>query len=425
MKRAMLWMLLLVLCLAPTARAVQIPYLAKYDSMFSGVKEELEACAVDLHQTASFDGAEITIDQLCLSEDYILVFFTARSDKALSLPGEAGDPERWRIRWGAPVFFATPPDGSRLRLGSGFVTEAFMPDERTIRGCARIELEKPLSRFDQITLGALGFAGEGDDPADTPFQWKLTVDPALFAGTRYATNASGQVSTPANGEWKVEVQSVSFSPMGNRVNLKTAASNGGQVRLAILDDSGNFLLVQNYGGRISMDATPENPFVDEYPIPFLGGEGSKKLTLIPYYHVDRDEASYDPDKPVALLPLDEALPARVELIDGAAIFIDAMRFDTTGGSVAWRPAGLTDGLFDFKLCDAKGQEIKLDRCVDDGYDYKTRAKIESWTWMSQYKDGEMRAVDEAIIAEGMRLGVFLSLDRLIPLPDQAIRIDLG
>ena len=90
MKRAMLWMLLLTLWLVPAARAAQIPYLSEYDSMFSGVKEELEACAVDLHQTATFSGAEITVDQICLSEDYILVFYTARNDKALSLPGEGG-----------------------------------------------------------------------------------------------------------------------------------------------------------------------------------------------------------------------------------------------------------------------------------------------------------------------------------------------
>jgi hypothetical protein len=141
MKRAVLWMLLLTLWLVPAARAAQIPYLSEVDSAYSSVKDVLEACAVDLHQTASCGGASITIDQLCLSEDYILVFFTARSDKALSLPDEAGDPESWRYRWAAPTFFAIPPDGSHLRLGSGFVKEAFMPDERTIRGCARIEIQ--------------------------------------------------------------------------------------------------------------------------------------------------------------------------------------------------------------------------------------------------------------------------------------------
>ena len=36
-----------------------------------------------------------------------------------------------------------------------------MPDERTIRGCALVELTKPLSNFDQITLSARGFAGAG------------------------------------------------------------------------------------------------------------------------------------------------------------------------------------------------------------------------------------------------------------------------
>lgn len=425
MKRAMLWMLLLVLCLAPAARAAQIPYLSEYDSAFSSVMDELEACAIDLHQTASVGGAEITIDQLCLSEDYILVFFTARNGKSLSLPGEAGDPERWRCKWAAPTFFATPPGGSRLRLGHGFAKEAFMPDERTIRGCARIELEKPLSGFDKITLNALGFAGAGDDPADAPFQWKLTVDSALLAGTRYKASASGEVRTPTGGEWKVEVESVSFSPMGNRVNLKTASSNGAPVQLAVLDEKGNCLMVQGHSGTMNLDATPENPFVDEYCLPFLGGKGSKKLTLIPYYHDERDEAVYDPERPVALLPLDEAMPARVELMNGAAIYIDWMRFDTTGGSVVWRPAGLTDGLFNFKLCDASGRDLDLGRYVDGGYGYKTNAEIESWEWMSEFKDGVVQAVDEATIAKGTHLGIFLSRSRPVFLADQAIEVDLG
>jgi len=425
MKRAMLWMLLLTLWLVPAARAAQIPYLSEYDSMFSGVKDELEACAVDLHQTASFGGAEITVDQICLSEDYILVFYTARNDKALSLPGEAGDPERWRILWATPAFFATAPGGPRLGLGSGSAEEAFMPDECTIRGSALVELTKPLSSFDQITLSARGFAGVGDDSIDEPFQWKLAVNPALLAGTWYKTSASGEVRTPTGGAWTVEVQSVSFSPMGNRINLKTASSNGGPVQLAILDDHGNYLTVQKHSGTMSMDATPENPFANEYFIPFLGGEGSKALTLVPYDYAERGETEYDPDKPAALLPLDAALPARVELPDGAAIFIDAMHFDAARGSVAWRTVTLTNGLFDFKLCDDNGQNLELGRYTDSGYDYGTGAEIDRWEWMSQFKDGGVRAVDEATIAKGTHLGIFLSRDRLIPLPDQATEIDLG
>ena len=300
-----------------------------------------------------------------------------------------------------------------------------MPDERTIRGSALVELTEPLSSFDQITLSARGFAGAGDDSIDEPFPWELPVDPALLAGARYETSASGEIRTPTGGAWTVEVESVSFSPMGNRINLKTASSAGGPVQLAILGDSGNDLPVQDHGGSMSMDATPENPFVDEYCLPFLGGEGSKKLTLIPYYHTERDEAGYDPEKPVALLPLNVRLPARVELMDGAAIYIDAMRFDTTGGSVAWRPASLTDGLFSFDLCDAEGRDIELDRYADGGYDYATGAKIESWTWMSQFRDGVMQEVDGATIARGTHLGVFLSRERLVSLPDQAIEVNLG
>ena len=64
---------------------------------------------------------------------------------------------------------------------------------------------------------------------------------------------------PTGGAWTVEVESVSFSPMGNRVNLKTASSTGGPVQLAILDDQGNCLTAQDSGGSMSMDATPENP----------------------------------------------------------------------------------------------------------------------------------------------------------------------
>jgi hypothetical protein len=281
MKRAIFLMLLLTLWLVPAAVAAQIPYLSEYDSMFSGVKEELEACAVDLHQAASCGGASITVDQICLSEDYILVFYTARSDKALSLNGEAGDPERWRYLWAAPAFFATAPGGPRLNLGHGFSKEAFMPDERTIRGCALVELTEPLSSFDQITLSARGFAGAGDDSIDEPFPWELPVDSALLAGAWYETNVSGEVRIPTGGEWKVEVQSVSFSLMGNRVNLKTASSTGGPVKLAILDDHGNYLTVQEHSGTMSMDATPENPFVDEYPIPFLGGGGIEKADADP------------------------------------------------------------------------------------------------------------------------------------------------
>jgi hypothetical protein len=152
------------------------------------------------------------------------------------------------------------------------------------------------------------------------------------------------------------------------------------------------------------------------------GGGSKKLTLIPFYHEDRDEASDNPDKPVALIPLGEALPARVELMDGAAIFIDGMRFDTGGGFVAWRPASLTDGLLDFKLCDATGNSIGLNSYADDSYDYATCAEIDRWEWMSEFKDGVAQAVDEATIAKGTHLGVFLSRERLVPLPDQAIEI---
>jgi hypothetical protein len=299
-----------------------------------------------------------------------------------------------------------------------------MPDERTIRGCALVELTKPLSSFDQITLSALGFA-VASGQADERFQWKMAVDPALLAGTRYETNALGEVHTPTGGEWKVEAQSVSFSPMGNRIKLKTASSTGGPVHLAVLDEKGNCLTVQDFGGNMSMDATPENPFVDEYFLFFLGGEGSKKLTLLPYDYAERGETEYDPDKPAALLPLDAALPARVEFADGTAIFIDEMHFDATGGSVAWRPASLTDGLLDFKLCDDNGRSLDLGRYTDGGYDYATGVKIESWEWASEFRDGVVRAVDEATIAKGTHLGVFLSRERLIPLPDQAIEINLG
>jgi hypothetical protein len=422
MKRTMLWMLLLILTLVPAARAAQIPYLSEYDSMFSGIKEELEACAVDLHQTASFDGASITVDQICLSEDYILVFYTARSDKALSLNGDAGDPERWRILWTTPSFRATAP-GERPDLGSPYVEDAFMPDECTIRGCVLVELTKPLSSFDQITLTAGGFPSVRRDAEPFPFQWKLTVDPALLAGTRYETNASGEIHTPTGGEWKVEVQSVSFSPMGNRINLKTASSNGASVELAVLDDQGNYLTVLGRSGILSMDATPENPFVDEYPIPFLGGEGSKKLTLIPYDYVELDMADYDPDKPAALLPLDAALPAHAEFPDGTAIFIDQVHVDATGGSVTWRPG--TYGQFDFRLCDASGRRLNLGRYVDSHYDYATGATVESWEWKSGFKDGAVQAADEATIARGTHLGISMGRHRLVSLPDQAIEIDLG
>jgi hypothetical protein len=250
----------------------------------------------------------------------------------------------------------------------------------------------------------VGFAGAGGNTADAPFQWKLAVDPALFAGTRYETSASGDVRTPTGVEWKVEAQSVSFSPMGNRVNLKTASSSGAPVNLAVLDEKGNYLMVQDHGGTMNLDTTPENPFVDEYCIPFMGGEGSKKLTLVPYYYPEpdeRDEAPEEaPDEPAALLPLTAPLPARVELADGVAIIIDAMHFDVAGGSVAWRLASLTDGLFDFKLCDADGRALDLGRYAEGHYDYATGAKIEFWIWMSQFRDGAMRPIDEPRLRRG-------------------------
>lgn len=223
--------------------------------------------------TATDQGITVTVENLAVDDNYINVFYTAKSDTPIQLLGDESDLEQWRINWTAPHFWIKE-DGRYIEPPAQNEVEAYLEDEYTIKGMQRFAVMETLE--DQMNLELYTneiFGKEG--------QWHIpiSVDKSSVAveSLTVTPEIKAKVTSGWNGERKhnITIEKVSISPFGNQIVISERTDS--PFSFALRDEKGQYLTVipaATYGGSFLIKAT--NSFE------FIGGRTDmKELTLIP------------------------------------------------------------------------------------------------------------------------------------------------
>lgn len=228
----------------------------------------------------------LTIDNLAVDDSYMLVFYTLKSKTPIELAGTDDEPQSWRVRWSAPVFFAQV-NGKQLDTSGTLEKEAAMPDAYTLTGVHRIVLKEALP--DQFDL--LLYDGASSDINDANFQFAMSVDKSAVAvETRtvepkqdFTVRFSGtdEFGNDYEDEYTPRIERISISPFGSTITLSERAKVP-LTNFVLRDDKGSYLPVLYSGSVGGGIVRSTNSFE------FIGaGLDTKAVTLIPYRYEGR------------------------------------------------------------------------------------------------------------------------------------------
>ncbi len=260
----------------------------KKDSEYADKLAEFEKYNAAVGVSETKNGLTLTIDNISTDDSYINIFYTLKSETPLEKPGEDTDPESWRAKWAAPVFWAEV-DGKQLDTSGAILSEASFLDDRTLKGMHRLPLKETLAdNFDLIL-----YTGDTSESSDDSFRFSLSVDKSTVSvdsltvepnldwhiSTEEIKFGNGPEDTIGARNFDVKVERVSISPLSSTVTLSEVSSNPFS-SFVIKDENGRYLPVTSSDCIVgSSDFLPQRV---RNIFEFYGADTStKSLTLIP------------------------------------------------------------------------------------------------------------------------------------------------
>lgn len=219
-------------------------------------------------------GITLTVDNIAMDDNYILVFYTLHKDKPIKLLGDPEDPEQWRLNWTAPYFWFKE-NGRYIQPPAQGEVEAYLQDESTLKGMQRFAVMDTLP--DQLNLEIYTeeiFGCQG--------QWHvaLSVDKSAVAAEslNVAPGLKARVTSGWNRQYvhNITIEKVSVSPFGSQIVISERGDNP-FFQFVLRDEKGRYLTMipgATSGGNLFWKSI--NSFE------FAGGSTEmKELTLVP------------------------------------------------------------------------------------------------------------------------------------------------
>lgn len=263
---------------------------SRFNSEYNAQKEQFEKYNAAVGVSAeNGQGETLTINNLAVDDSYMNIFYTLTSDEPIQKPGDDTDPESWREKWAAPIFWAEV-DGEALDTSGSVQSEATFVDDCTIEGMHRLPLRDTLPDTFQLLL----YTGGTSDKLDADFRFALTVDKSAVTVDSITLEpaldwhiASDEIQLPGDGpesvlhaeSHDVRVERVSISPLSSTITL-SEESEGPFASFVVRDDNGNYLPVHSSSG-LTGSGVPLLRVKNMFEI--IGADtDTKSLTLIPF-----------------------------------------------------------------------------------------------------------------------------------------------
>ncbi len=260
----------------------------KKDSQYADKLNEFQKynAAVGVSETRGDD--TLTIDNISADDSFLNIFYTLKSTKPIEKLGTDADPENWRAKWTAPIFWAEV-DGKELDTTGSILSEAAFTDDCTLTGMHRLPLRETLPDTFNLVL----YTGGTSEKLDSEYRFSLaidksavtvnslTVEPKLdwhisFDETRFGDSPEDVVHSY---KADVRVERVSISPLSSTITLSEVAEMPFD-RFAIRDDKGKYLPLCDGCGLVGSSDLIHNRVKNMFE--FMGADtDTKSLTLIP------------------------------------------------------------------------------------------------------------------------------------------------
>lgn len=216
-------------------------------------------------------GITLTVDNIAVSDNYINVFYTVKSEAPIVLRGDDTSPESWRAAWTAPYFWFKA-DGTYIEPPAQGEVEAYLTDEHTLTGMQRFAVMAQLPVTFDLELYTEELLNQTGD-------WHIAMGvdkSAVSIETLTAAPAQKAKVSIGGTTHKITVEKVSISPFGSQLVLRERSGNPFS-NFLLRDDKGNYLPVISEGLMGNSLMALSNSFE------FMGGSlDMKSITMIPY-----------------------------------------------------------------------------------------------------------------------------------------------
>jgi hypothetical protein len=310
-------------------------------------------------------GITLTVDNIAMDDNYILVFYTLHQDKPIKLLGESGDPEQWRFNWTAPYFWFNE-NGRYLEPPAQGEVEAYLEDACTLKGMQRFAVMKTLSDTVNLEIYTEEIFGKQG-------QWHiaLSVDKSTVAAKSLTVtpNLQARVTTDWNRKYKhdITIEKVAVSPFGSQIVIGERGNNPFS-QFALRDENGHYLTVipaaVSGGSLFNFLLKFHNSFE------FIGGStGMRELTLIPIVS-GADDDNLPPPK---LQTVDiGTYPVRMPVSELGGFVLDSLDISTEKAVATLHQEGAVQIMSPtLWLLDENGQRLDFAAFEDTDYNRET------------------------------------------------------
>ncbi len=260
----------------------------KKDSEFADKLAEFEKYNAAVGVSDTKNGVTLTIDNISTDDSYINIFYTVKSETPLEKPGEDSDPESWRAKWAAPVFWADV-DGKQLDTSGAILSEASFTDDCTLKGMHRLPLKESLPDSFKLSL----YTGGTSEITEDSFVFSLSIDKSAVSVDSLTVEpdldwhisigemsfGDGPEDTISAKELDVKVERVSISPLSSTITL-SEVSEYPFSSFAARDDKGRYLPVTSGNGVVGSSSFLPQRVRNIYEL-YGADTSTKSLTLIP------------------------------------------------------------------------------------------------------------------------------------------------
>jgi len=261
----------------------------KKDSQYADKLNEFEKYNAAVGASETRGDETLTIDNISADDSFLNIFYTLKSTKPIEKFGDDSDPENWRAKWTAPIFWAEV-DGEQLDTTGSVLSEAAFTDDCTLTGMHRLPLRETLPDTFNLVL----YTGGTSEKLDSEYRFSLAIDKSAVTVNSLTVEPKldwhithGELRFDGGGpedvippeSFDVRVERVSISPLSSTVTLSEVSEmpfNG----FAIRDDKGKYLPICDGGGIVGSSELLHNRVKNMFE--FMGADtDTKSLTLIP------------------------------------------------------------------------------------------------------------------------------------------------
>lgn len=364
-----------------------------------------------------------TLQNVALTDDVLAAFFILRSERPLVF--DAGQ-EQHGFDWAVP-WLNWRMGGEHLETVALVHREGHPLDANTLSCMVVYSLAQPLPENATLVLGAPFSEQENRfmDEQGIHIQFDRSAEKDPTQGYRPMVQKAEPIEI-WGGEKAVDfdfmVERVAFTPFGNRVllNFTSRSERDSSFDLAILDDEGRSLPIFSKTGTGNSLASKEHPQQVRNEVWFMGGEGSRQLTLVPIQWKSFD--NYADVIRQTVVPLGQ-LPCELNLDNGGKLRVERCDISGDGFLVSYVPQGLT-GHLAFDLAGTDGKTTGFNFVSYDAVNLPKGFLQKGGYWSQEYKGRIVSRVTAEEIQKAKGLLVEYRMGEQEMLTRHAIQIPL-